>query len=64
MRRRALLRRREGQRHTIDAVAESGGRRAVGKDVPEVSAALAAVHLRARHAVAAIDRLTERAFEG
>src|SRR5262245_52199570 len=47
-------RRIEVERHPVDAVAQPGGRRPVREHVPEVPAALAAVHLRTRHAVAAI----------
>ena len=51
----------ELQHRAVDAIALAGGRRTVGKDVTEMTAALRAVHFRPRHAVGAIDRLFERA---
>src|SRR5271156_1841755 len=42
------------QRSRIDAVAQSGGRWAVGKDVAEMGAAVLAGHFSANHAVTAI----------
>src|SRR5262245_13087852 len=43
---------REGD--AVDAVAQAGGRRAVGEHMAQVAAAAAAVHLRAHHEVAAV----------
>src|SRR2546423_7091825 len=48
--------RHEIQRHSIDAVSLTRRRRAVREDVTEMTAALRAVHFRARHAVAAVRR--------
>src|SRR6185437_11089611 len=45
---------REGERGGVDAVAQAGGARAVGEDVPEVAAAARAGHLDAAHAEAAV----------
>ena len=41
--------------HTVDAVAQSGGRWAIFEDVTEVSATRLANHLHAPHAVAEVD---------
>src|SRR5262245_17517686 len=38
----------------VDAVAQAGGRRAVGEHVAQMAAAAAAMHLGAHHAVAAV----------
>ena len=58
-----LLSRFKRQRHTVDAVTQTGRRRTIGEDVPEVSAALAAMHFSARHPVAAIDRGADAPFD-
>src|SRR5262249_50795869 len=52
----------EVHRHAVDAVAQSGGRRPVRKDVAEMAAAAAAMHLGANHAVAPIHGLLDRAI--
>src|SRR5918995_4216066 len=44
----------EIERDAVDAIASMRGRRAVGKDMPEMAAATTAMHLCARHAEAAI----------
>src|SRR4051794_22676604 len=49
------------QRSRIDAVALAGGRRAVLEDVPEMSAAAAAMHFDALHPVAAVALRRDRA---
>src|SRR4029079_2656826 len=54
---------RELQRHTIHAVAQPGRRRSVLEDVPEMSAAAAAVHFGARHEERLIDRGADRVRE-
>src|SRR5437762_8678665 len=46
----------EGERRAVHAVALAGRRRAVGKDVAEMAAALGAVHLGAAHEEAAVGR--------
>ncbi len=46
----------------VDAVAQMRGRRAILENMPEVAAAAAAMHLGAHHAVAAIGRGLDRAF--
>src|SRR5262249_11020071 len=51
----------EIQRHAVDAVALTGGGRAVGKDVAQVTAAVCAVDFRSRHPVGAIDGRADRA---
>src|SRR5947208_1120188 len=51
-----LLRRLELHRHAVHAVAQAGGRRAVGEDVAEVAAAAGAVDLGAGLEEAAVDR--------
>src|SRR5438094_789141 len=54
----------EGQRHAIHAVAFACRARTVGKQVAKMPAAARAVDLHARHAVAAIGRRLDGAFEG
>src|SRR5262245_27746479 len=44
----------EFRRHAIDAVAQAGRRRAVGKHMPQMAAAAAAMHFGAQHAIAAV----------
>src|SRR5829696_5256538 len=44
----------EIERHAVDAIALMRRRRPVGKDMPEMAAATAAMHLDARHAEAAV----------
>src|SRR6266852_6176526 len=51
----------EIHRDAVDAVAQVRRRRAVVEYVAEMAAAAAAMHLGARHAVAAIDRGLDRA---
>ena len=51
--------RRELQRHRVDAVAQAGGRRAVGEDVALVAAAAGAEDLGAHHAVAGVALFTQ-----
>ena len=58
---RSVLLRLEIHRHAVDAVAQAGRRRAVGKHVTEMAAAAAAMHLGADHAVAAVLRGLDRA---
>src|SRR5688572_31471903 len=60
MRPSIVLRRVEVQGHAVDAVAQTGGRRAVGKHAPQVAAALAAVDLGAHHAIGRIDSRFDR----
>src|SRR5215203_6103046 len=50
----------EVRRHTVDAVAQAGRRRPVRKDVAEMTAATAAMHLGSDHAVGAIHGLLDR----
>ena len=49
------------QRHPVNAVAQAGRRRTVGKHVAEMAAALAAMHLGAAHSEAAVHGLADRA---
>ncbi len=56
-------RRVEDQAKAVDAVAQSGRLRAVVEDVAEMSAAAAAMHLGADHAVGAILGLADIAFD-
>src|SRR5688500_17719563 len=53
----------EVERHAVDAVAQPGRRRAVGKHVTEVTAALAAVHFGANHEVAVVIGCSDRALD-
>src|SRR5581483_127474 len=57
---RPLLR-LEIQRHAVDAVAQTGRRRAVRKHMAEMAATAAAMHLGADHAVAAVHRFLDGA---
>ncbi len=50
------------QRRRVDAVAQSGRRRAVGEDVAEVGAAVVAGDFGAQHAEAAVDVLVDQFF--
>src|ERR1041384_307091 len=50
----------EIHRHAVDAIAQSGRRRAVREDMAEMAAAAAAMHLGAHHAVAHVARLLDR----
>src|SRR5881394_2787608 len=58
MRERSI--RLEIHRHAVDAVAQSGGRRAVREDMAQVTAAAAAVAFGAHHAVRAVARFLDR----
>src|ERR1700752_80868 len=51
----------EIHRHAVDAIAQSGRRRAVGEDMAEVTAAAAAMAFGADHAVGAVLRFLDRA---
>src|SRR5687768_9408654 len=53
----------EIQRDAIDAIAEAGGRWAIGEDVSEMAAASAAVDFRSHHEMTAIDGLPYRSFQ-
>src|SRR5205085_8414559 len=48
----------------VDAIAQVGRRRAVGKNVAEVAPATAAMHLGAAHSKTAIDRGFDRTRDG
>src|ERR1700752_4053772 len=54
----------EIHRHAVDAIAQSGRRRAVGEDMAEMTAAAAAMAFGADHAVGAILRFLDRAGLG
>ena len=55
-----LFTRREVQRGRVHAVAQAGGRRAVGKDMAQMRAAVSADGFGAAHAVGVIDFLGNR----
>src|SRR5258708_7514536 len=54
----------EVHRDAIDAIAQIGGRRTVGEYMAQVTAATAAMHFGAEHAVAAIIRVLDGAGFG
>src|SRR5215467_12220967 len=60
---RGLLR-LEVHRHAVDAIAQMGRRRTVFKDMTEMTAAAAAMHFGADHAVTAVGRGLNRAWLG
>src|SRR6185503_4372932 len=67
MGRRALLGgilRLEAHGHAVDAIAQAGGRRAIGKHMTEMAAAARAVDLGTYHAVAGILAGEEGAGQG
>jgi enolase len=58
-----MLRGLERERQPVDAVAEPGRRRTVGKHVTEVATALAAVHFCAHHAIGPIDGFAKKVLK-
>src|SRR5436305_14299463 len=51
----------ESHRYAVDAIAQSGRRRAVRKDMTQMAAATAAIHLGADHTVGAVLGFLDRA---